>query len=118
MARFLPRNFFVALALGAFAFTATSGWASLRTAAPAQSAHVTRSAHRQLHRRAKSRTESIRGTIVESGVSCVLRASTGQEYQLSGVGRANRSFLGKTVTVTGQVNTSSHLIDVESIQPQ
>lgn len=115
--RFVSRNLFLALALGAFAFTATSGWASLTPAAPVQSTPGMQSTHSKMHTRSKSRTESITGTIVKSGSTYVLRASTGQEYQLANASQA-KSDVGKSVTVTGKVNASSHMIDVQSIQPQ
>lgn len=113
--RFISKNLILALAVGAFGFTATSGWASLTPAAQTQNRPAMQSS--QTHSKKQSATESISGTIVKSGNSYVLRASTGQEYQLSNASRA-KSYVGKTVTVTGKVNASSHLIDVQSIQPQ
>lgn len=115
--RFVSRNLFFALALGAFAFTAASGWASLTPAAPVQSTPGMQATHSKMPVKSKSRTESLSGTIVKSGSTYVLRASTGQEYQLANASQAN-SYVGKSVTVTGRVNTSSHMIDVQSIHPQ
>lgn len=112
--RFVSRNMFLALALGAFAFTATSGWASVRSA---QSAPAVQSSHAKMHSKTRARTQSISGTIIKSGDTYVLRASTGQQYDLSNVSHA-KTYVGKQVKVTGKVNTSSHMIDVQSIQPQ
>lgn len=115
--RFISRNLFLALALGTFAFTATSGWASVLPAMPAQSTPGVQPNHPRMPSKAKVRTESISGTIVKNGSSYVLQASTGQQYQLSNASRA-KAYVGKTVIVTGKVNASSHMIDVQSIQPQ
>lgn len=115
--RIYSRNLFLVLALGIFSFTATSGWASLRPASMPQSLPSMQSNHAQVNRKAPAKTESISGTIVKSGGQYVLQASTGQQYQLSNASRA-KAYVGKTVTVTGKVNASSHMIDVQSIQPQ
>ncbi len=111
------RNLLLALALGAFTFTATSGFASM---VPSMQSHPNmgqHSTHAQMNRKSRPRTQSVSGTIIKSGQQYELEASTGQTYQLSNASRA-KAYVGKTVTVTGKVNKSSHVIDVQSIQPQ
>ena len=112
--RINSRNLFLALALGAFTLTATSGFASMMPAPQTQTAPGAQS---YMHKSVTSKTQSISGTIAKSGSGYVLRASNGQEYQLSGATNAKR-YVGKSVTVTGKVNASSHVISVQSIQPQ
>ncbi|MCL5263493.1 MAG: DUF5818 domain-containing protein [Acidobacteria bacterium] len=111
------RNLFLALALGAFTFAATPGWAGMTPAFQAQTTPGAQSYQSQMGNKAQSRVQSVTGTIVKSGGQFVLEASNGQEYQLSNASRA-KSYVGKTVTVTGKVNASSHTISVQSIQPQ
>jgi hypothetical protein len=115
--RIYTQKLLLILSLGVFAFTATSGWASLRPAAAPQSTPAMQSSHAPTAHKSQMKTESISGTIVKSGSQYVLRASNGQEYQLSNASRA-QAYVGKSVTVTGKVNASSHVIDVQSIQPQ
>lgn len=115
--RIYPGNLLLVLTLGVFALTATSGWASLMPAMQPQSVPGMQSNHTQMGHKSQIKTESISGTIVKSGGQYVLQASSGQEYQLSGASRA-KAYVGKAVTVTGKVNASSHVIDVQSIQPQ
>jgi len=115
--RIYPRNLLLVLTLGVFTLTATSGWASLRPAMPPQSVPGAQSNSMQMGHKSQIKTKSISGTIVKSGGQYVLHASSGQVYQLSGASRA-KAYVGKTVTVTGKVNASSHLIDVQSIQSQ
>lgn len=117
--KFTYRNLFLALALGAFSLTATSAWAGQTH--PMHTGPTL--AHRQaqtspaMGHKAQSKIKSISGTIEKNGRQYVLQASNGQQYQLSGASRA-KQFVGKSVIVTGKVNASSHLIDVEGIRPQ
>ena len=137
--RFNPKNSLLVLALGAFAFTTTSGWAAVNPALQMQTTPGTTQTtpgtkttpgtqynqsqmgqqhnQSQMGQQSQNRTRSVSGTIVKSGGQYVLQASTGQEYQLSNSSRA-KSYVGKTVTVTGKVNASSHTIKVQSIQPE
>jgi hypothetical protein len=120
--RFYPRNSLLVLALSAFAFTATSGWAAVTPAMQMQTTPGTQPGTQQSppqmgQQSHASRTQSVSGTIVKSGGQYVLQASTGQEYQLSNASRA-KAYVGKTVTVTGKVNPSTHSIKVQSIQPE
>lgn len=111
------KNSLLALALGAFAFTAASGWASLRPALQPQTTPGVQASHSQMGQRSQGKTQSITGTIIKSGGQYVLRASTGHDYQLTNASQA-RAYVGKAVTVTGKVNASSHVIQVQSIQPE
>ncbi len=111
------KNSLLVLALGAFAFTATSGWASLRPALQTQPTPGMQTNHSQMGQRNQGETQSITGTIVKSGGQYVLRASTGHDYQLENASQA-KAYVGKAVTVTGKVNASSHVIQVQSIQPE
>lgn len=115
--RICSKNLLLALTLSIFAFTATSGWASLMPAMTPQSVPGAQSTHAQMGQKTQVKTKSISGTIVKSGGQYVLRASSGQDYQLSNASQA-KAYVGKTVTVTGKVNASAHVIDVQSIQPQ
>lgn len=115
--RFNSRNMFLAMALGAFTMTATSGFASMMPATQAQTTPGAQHSQSYAQQSKKSQTRSISGTIEKSGSGYVLRASNGQEYQLSGATNAKK-YAGKSVTVTGKVNASSHSISVQSIQPQ
>lgn len=119
--RFNSRNLLLALALGTFAFTA-AGFTPVAQAQtnPAMQNHHTQtygSHHTQTYGKKATKTESVSGTIAKSGNSYTLRASSGQVYQLSNAGHA-KAYVGKSVTVTGKVNTSTHMIAVQSIQPQ
>lgn len=117
--KFNYRNLFLALALGTFSLTATSAWAGQTHPMHTGPTLARRQAQTSpmMGKKAKNKIEAISGTIKKSGRQYVLQASNGQQYQLSGASRA-KQYVGKSVTVTGKVNASSHLIDVESIRPQ
>ena len=78
--RIYSRNLLLVLTLGVFAFTAISGWASLRPPAAPQSTSGMQSRHSQMGQQSKIKSESISGTIVKSGGQSVLQASSGQDY--------------------------------------
>lgn len=54
------------------------------------------------------------GTVVKNGQQYDLRDSSGEVFKLDDAARA-KPFTGKTVKVTGELNTQSKVIHVESI---
>jgi uncharacterized protein YdeI (BOF family) len=62
-----------------------------------------------------SRTSTFTGTIVKDGEQYVLRDSSGSIYKLDDSARA-QAFEGKTVKVTGRLDTNSKIIHVDTIQ--
>lgn len=128
--RLISRNFILALAVGAFGFTASSGFAMAQTQTnpgqpnqPAQTTPGTMNhSYAQQHASPYSqnkgtKVQSVSGTVVKSGNSYVLRASNGQQYNLTDASNAKK-YVGKQVRVTGKVNASSHTINVQNIQPE
>lgn len=128
--RLNSRNLILALAVGAFGFTASSGWASMAQTQtpnpnqPAQTTPGTQTTHPYAQQKNNpyaqnkgTKVQSVSGTVTKSGESYVLRASNGQQYNLTDASNAKK-FVGKQVQVTGKVNPSSHSIEVQSIQPQ
>jgi uncharacterized protein YdeI (BOF family) len=62
-----------------------------------------------------SRTKTFTGTVVKDGEQYVLRDSSGSVYKLDDSTRA-QTFEGKTVKVTGTLDSNSKMIHVDSIQ--
>ena len=62
-----------------------------------------------------SKTTTFTGTIVKDGEQYVLRDSSGSVYKLDDSARA-QAFEGKTVKVTGRLDTNSKTIHVDSIE--
>lgn len=62
-----------------------------------------------------SKSTTFTGTIVKDGEQYVLRDSSGGVYKLDGSSRA-QSFEGKTVKVTGRLDTDTKLIHVDTIE--
>lgn len=135
-----PRNLFLALALGAFTMSTCPIWASTmpvqqqqqttpdqqttpgsQTTPGAQTTPGTQGQQGQMgqmgQQGAQAQEQSVTGTISKSGHQYVLQGSDGQEYQLHGASHAKK-YVGQNVTVTGKVDSSSHSIQVQSIQPQ
>lgn len=63
----------------------------------------------------QAKTTTFTGTIVKDGENYVLRDSSGGIYKLDDSSRA-QAFEGKTVKVTGRLDTDSKMIHVDSIQ--
>ncbi|HMG88103.1 MAG TPA: DUF5818 domain-containing protein [Terracidiphilus sp.] len=62
-----------------------------------------------------SKTTTFTGTVVKDGEQYVLRDSSGSVYKLDDSSRA-QAFEGKTVKVTGRLDSQSKMIHVDSIQ--
>jgi uncharacterized protein YdeI (BOF family) len=62
-----------------------------------------------------SKTATFSGTVVKDGEQYVLRDSSGSVYKLDDSSRA-QAFEGKTVKVTGRLDSNSKMIHVDSIQ--
>lgn len=63
----------------------------------------------------QSKVTTFTGTVVKDGERYVLRDSTGSVYKLDDSSRA-QAFEGKTVKVTGRLDSNSKMIHVDSIQ--
>lgn len=63
----------------------------------------------------QSKVTTFTGTVVKDGEQYVLRDSTGSVYKLDDSSRA-QAFEGKTVKVTGRLDSNSKMIHVDSIQ--
>lgn len=63
-----------------------------------------------------SKTATFTGTVVKDGEQYVLRDSSGSVYKLDDSERA-QAFEGKTVKVTGRLDSQSKMIHVDSIEP-
>ena len=64
---------------------------------------------------ANAKTTSFTGTVVKDGEQYVLRDSSGSVYKLDDSSRA-QTFEGKTVKVTGRLDSNSKMIHVDSIE--
>lgn len=62
-----------------------------------------------------SKSTTFTGTVVKDGEQYVLRDSSGSVYKLDDSQRA-QTFEGKTVKVTGRLDSQSKMIHVDSIQ--
>jgi len=62
-----------------------------------------------------TKTTTFTGTVVKDGEQYVLRDSSGSVYKLDDSSRA-QAFEGKTVKVTGRLDTDAKMIHVDSIQ--
>ena len=62
-----------------------------------------------------AKTSTFTGTIMKDGEQWVLRDSSGNVYKLDDSSRA-QAFEGKTVKVTGRLDTNSKMIHVDTIQ--
>ena len=62
-------------------------------------------------------TQIFRGTVIRNGAQLLLRDSSGQLFRLDNSAQA-QPYLGKTVTVTGQLNATAKLISLEQIKAQ
>lgn len=63
----------------------------------------------------QSKITTFTGTVVKDGEQYVLRDSSGSVYKLDDSARA-QAFEGKTVKVTGKLDTDSKMIHVSSIE--
>lgn len=63
----------------------------------------------------QSKTTTYTGTVVKDGEQYVLRDPSGSVYKLDDSSRAS-TFEGKTVKVTGTLDSNSKMIHVDSIQ--
>ena len=62
-----------------------------------------------------SKTTTFTGTVVKDGEQYVLRDSSGSVYKLDDSSRA-QAFEGKTVKVSGRLDSNSKMIHVDSIE--
>jgi|SRR5579863_3621075 len=62
-----------------------------------------------------AKSTTFTGTVVKDGEQYVLRDSSGSVYKLDDSSRA-QAFEGKTVKVTGRLDSNSKMIHVDSIQ--
>lgn len=62
-----------------------------------------------------AKSTTFTGTVVKDGEQYVLRDSTGSVYKLDDSSRA-QAFEGKTVKVTGRLDSNSKMIHVDSIE--
>ncbi|MFP5276621.1 MAG: DUF5818 domain-containing protein [Acidobacteriota bacterium] len=63
---------------------------------------------------AQLHTEIFRGTVVRNGTQFLLRDSSGQVFRLDNALQA-QSYVGKTVTVTGQIDAATDVIRLQRI---
>ena len=63
---------------------------------------------------AQLHTQIFRGTVISQGGQLFLRDTSGQTFRLQDAAQA-QTYLGKTVTVTGQINASTRLIRLQHI---
>ena len=61
-------------------------------------------------------TATFTGTLAKSGSSYVLHATSGKTYKLEGASNA-ANYVGRTVTVSGQLNPQTKTVQVSNIQP-
>ncbi len=64
---------------------------------------------------AQLHTEVFRGTVVRNGAQFLLRDSSGQVFRLDNPLPA-QSYVGKTVTVTGQIDAAAKVIRLQRIE--
>jgi uncharacterized protein YdeI (BOF family) len=82
---------------------------------PAQTPPAQTSPDQAMPNQDASRTKTFTGTVVKDGEQYVLRDSSGSVYKLDDSTRA-QTFEGKTVKVTGTLDSNSKMIHVDSIQ--
>jgi uncharacterized protein YdeI (BOF family) len=104
---FLGRDLFLAFALTAFVFMCALAWGSpfVSTGAFAATAQAS-----------QAQTTVFTGTVMRNGEQFVLRDAGGQIYRLDDPQHA-QSFEGKTVKVTGKLDSDTKLIHVVRIEP-
>jgi Protein of unknown function (DUF5818) len=127
----IKREFFLFLTISALVFTSALVWGTPFTMSAA--AQSTNSAQQPTQQQPNAQTpsygqsqgqmeegqqssRSFTGTVVKSGSSYELQTTAGETYKLSDAPNA-ASFVGKTVTVKGQLNSQSKSIQVSSIEP-
>ena len=125
----LKRELLLCLTISALVFTSALAWGSPFTtfASAAQAVAVSSNAQQQqqtpndsqdqgqMQQQQQSPT-TFTGTVVKSGSSYVLEDSSGHTYKLS-AGSGASKYVGKTVTVSGQLDPQSKTIQVSNIQP-
>jgi hypothetical protein len=114
--RSIKRELLSCLAISALVFTGADSWGRPfveRASGPALSLAQEPQPQQPPQDQAKSATFT--GTIVRDGDMFVLHDSSGQVYKLDDTQRA-KPFEGKTVKVSGQLDTEAKLIHVDTIE--
>lgn len=107
--RDLFRDLFFGIAVSTFVFLCALAWGSpfISTAAFGGSVQT---------RPSPARSAALSGTVVREGGQFVLRDEAGQVYRLDGPNQV-QSFEGKSVKVTGILDSEARLMHVEQIEP-
>jgi hypothetical protein len=116
--RFFRHRFFSRLAISALIATSTLAWSSpfIRTGAGfARMQAQSPDQPKQVQPAQPATSATFTGTIVRDGEQFNLRDASGATYKLDDADRA-KPFEGKTVKVTGQLDTEAKLIHVETIE--
>ena len=82
---------------------------------PAQTPPAQTSPDQTMPSQDQSKSTTFTGTVVKDGEQYVLRDSSGSVYKLDDSSRA-QAFEGKTVKVSGRLDSSSKMIHVDSIE--
>lgn len=104
----LKREVILGAALTAFVFVCAWAWGAPFVAPTASAATATV--------QSQSQAATFSGTIQRNGEQFVLREASGQIYRLDDP-RDAQPFEGRSVTVTGKLDSSEKLIHVERIAP-
>jgi Protein of unknown function (DUF5818) len=112
----LKRDMTLAVAISALVFMCALAWGrpfistgSAEVPAPAQQIQAQQAQAQQ------GQTGTYTGTVLRNGEQFVLRDAAGQIYRLDDPRQA-QSFEGKSVKVTGKLDTDARLIHVERIE--
>lgn len=98
-------------AASAFAFVCALAWGHPFVGIPTSLRNIVLSSGAH----AQARTETLRGTVIRDGAQLLLRDSAGHVYRLDNAAQAG-AYVGKTVTVTGQIDAAGRLIHVRQIE--
>jgi len=121
----IRRELLLCLAISALVFTSALAWgtpfttygsASQATAVSSNAQQQTPDEQQQPGQMQQQKASStFTGTIQKDGESYVLHTTSGKAYKLAGANNAE-SFVGKNVTVTGELNEEAETIQVSDIQ--
>ena len=110
----LKRDMTLAVAITALVFMCALAWG--RPFISTGSAEVPVQAQQVQAQQGQGQTATYMGTVLRHGEQFVLRDADGQIYQLDDP-RDAQTFEGKSVKVTGKLDTDARLIHVERIEP-
>ena len=122
----IKRELLMCLAISAIVFTSALAWGTPFTVfgSAAQATTASSQSQQQMPNYSQNpsqmeqqqATATFTGTLAKSGSSYVLRTTSGKTYKLEGASSA-ANYVGKTVTVSGQLNPQTKTIQVSNIQP-